>query len=87
MREDNTILTCEIATETFEVSLITAFRRSSVEGYMKSIVYSLMRVVGIEPTRLYNQRILSPLRLPVPPYPLNVWRLQVYHYHMKGKEG
>ena len=30
---------------------------------------ALVRAVGLEPTRSHDQRILSPLRLPIPPRP------------------
>ena len=31
--------------------------------------YTMVGMVGLEPTRCYHQRILSPLRLPIPPHP------------------
>ena len=31
-----------------------------------------IRVEGLEPSRYFYQRILSPLRLPISPYPLNI---------------
>ena len=34
------------------------------------MTYMMVRKAGIEPARGCPQRILSPLRLPVPPYPL-----------------
>ena len=35
---------------------------------------SMVGVVGLEPTRLYSQRILSPVRLPIPPHPHKITR-------------
>jgi hypothetical protein len=29
----------------------------------------MVGMVGLEPTRSFDQRILSPLRLPIPPHP------------------
>jgi hypothetical protein len=33
--------------------------------------FGKMRVAGLEPARPFGQRILSPLRLPIPPHPLS----------------
>ena len=32
----------------------------------------MVRVPGLEPGRSYDQRVLSPLRLPIPPYPHDI---------------
>ena len=36
----------------------------------------MVGTVGLEPTRDFSQRILSPLRLPIPPRPHHLWRFR-----------
>ena len=37
-------------------------------------LYGIVGMTGLEPVRCYHQRILSPLRLPIPPHPQKKWR-------------
>ena len=44
--------------------------RKKLETFVSSYLFQKMvGTVGLEPTRDFSQRILSPLRLPIPPRP------------------
>ena len=51
--------------------------RKKLETFASSFFFQKMvGTVGLEPTRDFSQRILSPLRLPIPPRPHHLWRFR-----------
>ena len=49
---------------------LSKYARKKLEIFVSSLVFQKMvGTVGLEPTRDFSQRILSPLRLPIPPRP------------------
>ena len=40
-----------------------------IKNSLSRVIYRMVGTGGLEPTRDFSQRILSPLRLPIPPRP------------------